>query len=111
MTAASCHPGDVWAQKPKAHGVTPTELARHSHAGEPHHKIVNDKRTVTSNSALRLAHWFGDNPEQLMSLQARYDLEVAKTGSGGELSSLPTRLHLCASPVKRQPKSVHGRAA
>ncbi len=111
MTATACHPGAVLAQKLEALGVTPTELARQLHVPANRiTQIVNGKRAVTGDSALRLARWFGDDPEQWMTLQARYDLEVAKSEAGREIAGLPTCAHLSASQAKRQTKSVQGRA-
>lgn len=91
MTATAHHPGEVLANKLEALGVTPTELARQLHVPANRiTQIVNGKRGITGDSALRLAHWFGDRPEFWMSLQARYDLEVAEAEMGREINSLPT---------------------
>ncbi|ENO7550337.1 TPA: hypothetical protein L9W21_001199 [Klebsiella pneumoniae] len=49
--------------------MLPTELARQLDA--PAHritKIISGKREITSNSALRLAHWFSDSPQFWMHL-------------------------------------------
>ena len=91
MTTAVHHPGEVLAQQLEAVGVSPTELARQ--LGVPANRItqiVNGKRGITGDSALRLAHWFGDQAEFWMSLQARYDLKLAETEAGRAISSLPT---------------------
>ena len=40
--------------------------------------IVRGRRSITGDTALRLARYFGMSPEFWMNLQARYDLEVAK---------------------------------
>lgn len=111
MTATACHPGEILAQKLEALDVTPTELARQLHVPANRiTQIVNGKRAVTGDSALRLARWFGDAPEQWMALQARYDLEVAKTEAGREIAALPTRAQRSTSPAKRQTKPVQGKA-
>lgn len=112
MTAAAQHPGEVLAHMLEALGVTPTELARQLHVPANRiSQIVNGKRGITGDSALRLAHWFGNEPEFWMTLQARYDLQVAKTETGREIDGLPTRLHRTAQPTKRHAKHAHGRAA
>lgn len=111
MTAAACHPGEVLAQKLKSLGVTSTELAQiFCVPANRITQIVNGKHVVTGDSVLCLARWLGDGPEQWMALQARYDLEVAKTGTGREIADLPTRAHLSASSAKLQTKPVQGRA-
>jgi addiction module HigA family antidote len=40
--------------------------------------IVNGKRSITADSALRLGKYFGVAPEVWLGLQADYDLRVAK---------------------------------
>ncbi len=112
MTDTANHPGEVLAHKLEALAVTPTELARQLHVPANRiTQIVNGKRAITGDSALRLAHWFGNDPEYWMTLQARYDLEVAKTETGPEIDELPTPVHRSAQPAKRQAEHAHGRAA
>jgi len=112
LTATAHHPGETLAHKLEALGVTPTELAQQIHVPANRiTQIVSRRRAITGDSALRLAHWFGNEPEYWMTLQARYDLEVAKTETGREIGELPTRLHRSAPPSKRQAKQAHGRAA
>ena len=40
--------------------------------------IVNEKRGITADSALRFARYFRNSPTFWMNLQTRYDLEVAE---------------------------------
>ena len=40
-------------------------------------EIVNGKRSITADSALRLARYFGVSPDFWMGLQMDYDLDVA----------------------------------
>ena len=44
-------------------------------------EIVNGRRGVTADTALRLARYFGTTPEFWMNLQAAYDLDVAQRAS------------------------------
>lgn len=39
--------------------------------------IVNGKRTITTDTALRLAVYFGTTPDFWLNLQQRYDLKIA----------------------------------
>lgn len=39
--------------------------------------IVLGRRTITTDTALRLGRYFGTSPEFWINLQARYDLDVA----------------------------------
>ena len=40
--------------------------------------IVNGKRSITADTALRLGKYFGVSPEVWLGLQADYDLRVAR---------------------------------
>jgi len=44
-------------------------------------EIVNERRSITADTALRLARFFGNSPEFWMNLQSAYDLEVAHRAS------------------------------
>jgi addiction module HigA family antidote len=48
-------------------------------------QIVNGKRAVTSDTAMRLARYFGTSPDVWLRLQARYDLEVAQIDHGDRI--------------------------
>ena len=41
------------------------------------HDIIQGKRSITANTALRLARFFNVSPEIWMDLQTKYDLEMA----------------------------------
>ena len=47
--------------------------------------IVNGKRAITADPALRLGKYFGVSPEVWMGLQADYDLRVAQRAIGAEV--------------------------
>jgi len=104
MTAAGHHPGEVLAHKLEALGVSSTELARQLHVPANRiTQIVNGKRGIISDSALRLAHWFGNAPEYWMALQAKYDLEIAATEADGNIKRLPkATTHTRSIAVKRR---------
>ena len=40
--------------------------------------IVNEKRAITADTALRFARYFNNSPTFWMNLQTRYDLQVAE---------------------------------
>jgi len=90
VNTAVCHPGVVLAQQLEATGISPTELARQ--LGVPANRftqIINGKRRITGDSALRLAHWFGTEPEFWLHLQGKYDLALAEIEAGAAIGSLP----------------------
>ena len=47
--------------------------------------IVNGKRSITADTALRLGQYFGVSPELWMGLQADFDLRVAQRAIGPEV--------------------------
>ena len=48
-------------------------------------EIVLDKRSVTADTALRLARYFGTTPEFWLNLQSTFELENAKEKLGDAL--------------------------
>lgn len=52
--------------------------------------IVNGKRSVSADTALRLGVYFGVSPELWLNLQADYDLRVARRNT--ELHIVPLQL-------------------
>jgi len=111
MTTTVHHPGQILAKQLQALGVTATELARQLHVPANRiTQIVNGKRAITGDSALRLAHWFGNDPEYWMTLQARHDLQLAKIDVGRQIDELPTRLHRSAKSTKHHATQAQMRA-
>ncbi len=53
-------------------------------------QILNGRRSITGDTALRLAHFFGTTAEFWLNLQSLYDLRVAKQKSGRLVNTLPT---------------------
>ncbi len=49
-------------------------------------KIVQGRRAITADTALRLARLFGTSAAFWMNLQMRYDLEVATDASGPQVA-------------------------
>lgn len=47
--------------------------------------LVRGKRSITADTALRLARYFGTTPQFWMNLQANYDLEIAQDARGSEI--------------------------
>ena len=47
--------------------------------------IVNGKRGITADTALRLARFFGTSPDVWLGLQVEYDLRVANQSVGKEI--------------------------
>jgi addiction module HigA family antidote len=74
------HPGEILLEEfMKPMGVSINALAREI-AVPPNRvsDIVNGKRLITADTALRLGKYFGVSPEVWLNLQVDYDLRVAK---------------------------------
>lgn len=87
------HPGEILADELAELEMTPTELARQIEVPANRlSQIINGKRAITGDTALRLGHWFGMNPQFWLNLQSAYELAVARRQIGSELSSLARRV-------------------
>jgi len=49
------------------------------------HEIVNERRSITADTALRLARFFGGEAQSWINLQSAYDLRVAELESGPQI--------------------------
>ena len=47
--------------------------------------ILNEQRSITADTALRLARFFGSTPDFWMSLQSGYDVKKARESVGIEI--------------------------
>lgn len=92
MFMPAVHPGAVLEDELDELGVTPTELARQI-AVPPNRvsQIIAGKRGVTGDTALRLGHWFGTEPQFWLNLQAQWDPLEAERATGEAVRRLPTR--------------------
>src|SRR6476660_2706409 len=90
MPRPAIHPGEILADEEL--GVSPTELSRQI-AVPPNRvsQIIQGKRAITGDTALRLGHWFGMSPQFWLNLQSAYDVRIAEKLSGAEIRRLPTR--------------------
>ena len=60
-------------------GLSQNALAKGLHVTPRRiNEIVNGKRSITADTALRLAQFFGNSAEFWMNLQYKYDLETAR---------------------------------
>lgn len=62
--------------------------------------IVNGKRAISVDTAMRLARYFGTSPQYWLSLQMAYDLEVA----GHEIASRIEREVLPRTAARTAPE-------
>ena len=73
------HPGEILRETLDDLGLSMNQLAQENHV--PANRIsaiVSGKRSITAETALRLARYFGTTPGYWINLQARFDLESAR---------------------------------
>lgn len=92
MARPAIHPGEILADELEEITVTPTELARQLRV-PPNRitQIVQGKRAITGDTALRLGHWFGTSAQFWLNLQSAYEIRVAEAVAGKEIARLPKR--------------------
>ena len=84
---APVHPGEVLLEE----FLEPMELSQYRLAKDIHvparriNEIVHGTRSVSADTALRLARYFGTSERFWLNLQARYDLEVERDRLGPRL--------------------------
>jgi addiction module HigA family antidote len=92
MARTPIHPGEILVDELEELSVSPTELSRQIRVPANRiSQIINGKRAITGDTALRLGHWFGTSPQFWMNLQALYDVRMAEREAGTEIRTLPTR--------------------
>ncbi len=86
-TLHSIHPGEVLSEEfLKPMGLSQNRLALS--VGVPARRIneiVLGKRSVSADTVLRLARFFGNSAEFWLGLQAQYDLDVTAEALGDRL--------------------------
>ena len=73
------HPGEILREEFLTPlGMTPHALSKALHVTPSRiNDIVNEKRGVTADTALRLSRYFGGDPQSWLNLQQAYDLKMA----------------------------------
>ena len=91
MSVYAIHPGEHLAEELKELGMSAAALARHLKVPTNRiTEILNGRRAVTGDTALRLAHFFGTSPEFWLNLQKLYELRLAEQKAGKDIRALPT---------------------
>jgi len=76
--AAPIHPGHHLKDYMEGAGVTQYRVAKETHVSAIRiSEIVNGKRAISADTAIRLGHFFDTSAQFWMNLQSRYDLDVA----------------------------------
>ena len=91
MALPAIHPGEHLAEELEALNMSAAELARQLKV--PTNRItaiLNGQRSITGDTALRLAHFFGTSPEFWLNLQSLYEVRIAEQRAGKSIRNLPT---------------------
>ena len=92
MPRPPIHPGEHLADELQAMGLSANQLA--GQLGVPANRIsqiVNGKRGISGDTALRLGKWFGTGPQIWLNLQKNYELRLAEIDIGDALKGIHPR--------------------
>lgn len=77
------HPGQILAEDLSEAGISINELGRALRVPVNRiSEIVNRRRGISAETALRLSRYFGTSPQYWMNLQTAYEIEVAQREAG-----------------------------
>ena len=95
MPATAIHPGEHLAEELNELGMSAAELARRLDVPTNRvTEILNGRRAITGDTALRLAHFFGTTAEFWLNLQNLYEIRLAQRKSGKSIKALPKLKHI-----------------
>ena len=86
MTPAS-HPGRLLRRELGARAMSANRLALD--LGVPSGRItdiLNGRRSITADTAVRLGRYFGNRPQFWLDLQSQYDIAVVEREHGAEIA-------------------------
>jgi addiction module HigA family antidote len=82
------HPGRILKRELSARGLSANGLALALHVPSGRiTTILNGKRAISPETALRLARYFGSSAQFWMNLQSRYDLALAEQELGERIAA------------------------
>ena len=85
------HPGETLREDLDALGMSAAELARRVEVPVNRiTEILNGRRAVTGDTALRLGRFFGTSGEFWLNLQKLYELRRAEQKNGAAIARLPS---------------------
>lgn len=85
------HPGETLREDLVALGMSAAELARRIEVPVTRvTRILNGRRSITGDTALRPGRFFGTSGEFWLNLQKLYELRRAEQKNGAAIALLPT---------------------
>jgi len=111
MARDPIHPGETLREDLDALGMSAAELARKIEVPVNRiTEILNGRRAVTGDTALRLGRFFGTSGEFWLNLQKLYELRRAERDNGKDIARLPT-LPVASSGGDETMEAAAGRQA
>ena len=90
MIISAIHPGEHLAEELRELDMSAASLARQIEMPANRiTEILNRRRAITSDTALRLAHFFDTSSEFWLNLQKLYELRIAEEKIGEGIRALP----------------------
>ncbi len=85
------HPCEHLAEELREMNMSATEFSRQiSVPANRVTQILNGRLSITGDTALRLAHFFGTSAQFWLNLQSLYEIRLAQQRSGDSIRALPT---------------------
>lgn len=86
MARTPIHPGEILADELVELNLSASALARILHVPTNRiTQILNGKRAITADTALRLGQWLGTGAEIWLNLQKSYELKLAQQQVGQQI--------------------------
>jgi addiction module HigA family antidote len=85
--APAIHPGRLLKRELEARKLSANRLALD--LGVPSGRItdiLNGRRSISADTAVRLGRYFGNNPQFWLDLQGQYDIAVVERDRGADIS-------------------------
>ena len=90
--APIAHPGRLLKRELEARALSPNRLALD--LGVPSERItdiLNGRRAITADTAVRLGRYFGNGPQFWIDVQGQYEIAVVERDRGGATPKPPDR--------------------
>jgi antitoxin HigA-1 len=82
------HPGQILKREMEARDLSANRLSLELRVPSGRiTQIINGKRGISAETALRLSRYFGNSAQFWLNLQARYDLAVAVENIGAKIDA------------------------
>ena len=102
QSLAPVHPGEILREEfMEPLNITQYRLAKETNVPPRRiNEIVQGRRAITADTALRLGKFFGTSEMFWLNLQARYDLDVQKETLGSRLASVRPLAQMRPAPPR-----------